>query len=129
MNVGDTVDYDGTLSKYGPQKNCIIKEIELAGNMVNQDMAVLDKVEGWVSFKELTICERPYIIVIYKPTGRAFSMTRNYGVLNPDLGIIDIPTEFVEDWNEWLASDVPPWVDKMGTLNEITQYFHAYWLY
>lgn len=72
---------------------------------------------------------KPYIIVRHTLTGRAFSMTRNYGVLNPDLGIIDRPTDFVEDWNGWLATDVPPWVDEMGTLNEITQNFHAYWLY
>ena len=73
--------------------------------------------------------EKPYIIVIYKPTGRAFSMTRHYGVLNPDLGIIDPPTEFIEDWDGWLCSDIPRWVDKMGTLNQITSNFHAYWLY
>ena len=73
--------------------------------------------------------EKPYIIVIHKPTGRAFSMTRHYGVLNPDLGIIDPPTEFIEDWDGWLCSDIPRWVDKIGTLREIQDQFHAYWLY
>jgi hypothetical protein len=127
MNVGDTVDYNGKLSKQEPQKNCIIKKIELAGDIFNQDMAVLDKVEGWVSLRELT--KGAYIIVIHTPTGRAFSMTRNYGVLNSDLGIIDIPTEYVEDWSGWLTIQAPAWVHEMGKLDEINQNFHAYWLY
>jgi hypothetical protein len=72
---------------------------------------------------------KPYIIVRHTPTGRAFSMTRQYGVFIEDLGIIEVPTKFIEDWDGWLATDVPSWVDKMGPLREIQNNFHAYWLY
>ena len=73
--------------------------------------------------------ERRYIIVRHKPTGRAFSMTRGYMVFDEDLGIIEAPTKFVEDWDGWLTIHVPPWVDKLGKVRDLQDQFHAYWLY
>jgi hypothetical protein len=127
--VGDFVNYTGRLSQQQPQKNCIIKEFYGPNETLNQQMAILDKVEGWVAVAELKEVEKPYVIVIHKPTSRAFSMTRNYGVLNPDLGIIDPPKKFVEDWDGWLVLDVPAWVDEMGDPGTISKHFHGYWLY
>ena len=73
--------------------------------------------------------EKPYIIVRHKPTGRAFSMNRGYYVLEPDLGIIEPPTEYVEDWDGWLTIQAPRWVYDIGVVDEIHKFFHAYWMY
>ena len=72
---------------------------------------------------------RRYVIVRHKESGRAFSMNRNYGVLDPDLGVIIAPEKFVEDWDGWLTFDVPDWVTAMGKVQEIQYQFHAYWLF
>ncbi len=127
--IGDKVNYLGTRTRESPQVNCFIQQIELKGKHFNTDMAVLDKVKCWVSFHELKLVTEAYIIVRHKETGRAFSMTRQYGVLSSDLGIIDVPTKFVEDFEGWLGSHYwqrPDWVNKLG--ENISNQFHAYWL-
>ena len=70
----------------------------------------------------------PYVIVVHKPTGRAFSMNRHYTVLDHDLGIYK-PENWVEDWDGWLTFDHPEWVSKLGYFKLIAKDFHAYWLY
>ena len=72
---------------------------------------------------------KPYIIVRHKTTGRAFSMGRNYMVLEEDLGIIDTPVNYIEDCDKWLCLDVPSWVSEIGPLEDISHNFHAFWLY
>ena len=73
--------------------------------------------------------EKPYIIVIHKPSGRGYSLNRGYGLLNYDLGFISPPEDFVEEWDEWLAGTTPRWVNEMGEHKDIQDQFHAYWLY
>jgi hypothetical protein len=73
--------------------------------------------------------EKPYVIVRNKKSGRAFSMNRSYMVLEEDLGIIDIPDKYVEDWDGWLTVQASAWVHAMGELDEINNQFHAYWMY
>ena len=75
--------------------------------------------------------EKPYVIVIHKSTGRAFSMNRRYEILESDLGIIETPTTYVEDFDCWLPTfgwQRPFWVKEI-IAEDIHTLFHAYWLY
>ena len=129
MKKGDFVDYTGELSGLTAAKNCQIKDLHGPNSVFNQQMALITRVPGWVAVAELVKSETPYIIVVHKETHRAFSMHRNYGILDPDLGAIIVPTEFVEEWDGWLTFDVPDWVGRMGKVKEIQDQFHAYWLF
>ena len=78
---------------------------------------------------------KPYVIVRHKGTGRAFSLGRRYDIFNADLGIIDPPEKFVDDWDGWLPTfdwQMPSWVseqlDEMD-LEILTGHFHAYWMF
>jgi hypothetical protein len=73
------------------------------------------------------MADEPYVIVRHKSTGRTFSLDRAYQVLNADLGNLDPPEKFVDDWDEWLPGyywQVPKWVNI-----EDKEEFHAYWLF
>lgn len=73
-----------------------------------------------------------YIIVRHKMSGRAFSMARDYSVLENDLGIIDEPKDSIEDWDGWLPSyewQRPDWVNQLGHPDYTTHLFKAWWLF
>jgi hypothetical protein len=76
---------------------------------------------------------KPYIIIVYNPTNRAYSMKRDYTILKSDLGIIKNPKEYVEFEHGWLPSfeyQRPDWVNKILKINgDNYSEFSAYWLY
>ena len=67
---------------------------------------------------------KPYVLVRHKSTGRTFSLNRGYTLLNPDLGNLNPPEKFVEEWDGWMCLSRPSWTEGMDDSE-----FHAYWLY
>jgi hypothetical protein len=67
---------------------------------------------------------KSYVIIRHKDTGRAFSLGRDYMLLNPDLGNLDPPEKFVQEWDGWRSGQLPAWAENMKA-----EEFHAYWLY
>jgi hypothetical protein len=76
-----------------------------------------------------------YVIVMYKPTGRAFSLDRAYCLKDSDLGIINCPQGFVDRCDRWLPSlfrQLPYWVQEMVdgcSWEDFKNHFEAYWLF
>jgi hypothetical protein len=67
----------------------------------------------------------PYVIVVHRPTLQAFSLDRNYGVLNPvtTVNIKELEERAIDTWDGYTC-EKPAWATYLKEDD-----FTAYWLF
>lgn len=63
-----------------------------------------------------------YVVVIHKPTGRAYTLNRGYGLITETVENAQVPDAYESDWDGWREGNAPAWAEALPDTE-----FHAYW--
>jgi hypothetical protein len=53
---------------------------------------------------------KPYVLVLHRPSGRGFTMTRNYNIIQSLIENVAVEDRVVDTWDSWMPSfQRPDW--------------------